>query len=1122
MATAPTPRELPELSDAKRLLLERWLAKAPAVMIPRQGDGPVEATHAQRRMWMHARMHPGSAAYNIALALRLTGDLDEDALRRALAELLHRHESLRTTFTEIDGRPYQVVAPSVDLPLTVAADLADGPWRSRLDTAPFDLERGPLVRFGLLRTRPGEHVLMTVVHHAVADGLSLEVLLRELRELYEAFTAGRPSPLRPLAVRYTDYAAWQAQARHDEHLGYWRRAFTGEPPHLELPADRTRPAVPTYRGVSHRFTLEESAWSALRTLARRHQATPYVTVLSVFAALLHRYTGENSVAVGAVTHGRELTELDGLVGCFADTVVLPLDLDGDPPVGELVDRVRGVCREAFAHQDVPFDVLASELRWNRSAAPVPQVLAVMQGPPQEGTMGGLRVEPVEPDVDSARFDLVLNCWESGGTLQGAITGSADLFDRSTVERIASHLLRMLTAAAEGEDVPVGALPVLPHGEEYLLLHRWGRPAEGDDPLVDRDLATLVADAARRDPDAIAVECGAISLTYAELDSRADALGRHLRARGVGPEVLAGVLMERSADQVVALLGVLKAGGAFVPLETGWPSARTREVATRAGLRLVVGGEQADTALAGTGIPVVHEHVVHEHVVRARRPAEGPALPGTEGRDMEDIAYVIHTSGSTGAPKGVMIRQQAICNRMRWQIRKLSLGPGDAVLYKAPLGFDISVNEIFLPLVAGARLVVAEPGHGGDVDRLLATIERHRVTFLYIVASMLDVLLERDDAAVRARSLRHVWCGGEALTGELYERFRAAFDARMYHGYGPAEATIGVSCRVFEPGEPGERISIGRPNPNTRLYVLDGAQRPVPIGVPGELCVAGLPLARGYLNDPVRTAESFVPDPYGDEPGGRMYRTGDLARFRADGEIEFLGRTDDQVKIRGFRVEPGEIAATLARHPDVRQAVVLARPGPGGGRELAAYCAVSADQVDAAALEAGGLRAWLANLLPEHLVPRVFVALPELPLTTAGKVDRRALAALPDPDSYGEETYAVPSAGLEEGIARIWAEVLGAERVGAQDHFFDLGGNSLLLIRVQTLMRQRLGRDVPLLDLFTHATVARLAASLDHAAGPPPEPAQAAEQARARALRGREALARRRARRAAPGDEGIAR
>ncbi|MFB9839363.1 non-ribosomal peptide synthetase, partial [Actinoallomurus acaciae] len=1025
MAAVPTPPEAdpprrpfppPELSDAKRLLLQRWLSGAPGVTIPRRpDDGPVEATPAQRRMWMHARLHPGSAAYHIGVATRIVGALDEDALRRALAALLDRHESLRTTFEEIDGRPYQVVAPSVDLPLSVEEGVPEGPWLSRLDTEPFDLERGPLVRFGLLRSGPDEHVLMTVAHHAVADGISLDLLLRELRTLYEAFAAGRPDPLRPLPIRYTDYARWQADARHDENLAYWRRAFKEEPPRLELPADRTRPPVPTYRGVSHRFALEAPEWAALRTLARRHEATPYMTVLSVFAALLHRYTGETRVAVGAVTHGRELAELEGIVGCFADTVVLPLDLDDDPPVGDLVDRVRDTCREAFAHQDVPFEVLASELRWDRSAAALPQVLAVMQSPPEAGAMGGLRIEPLEPDVDSARFDLVLNCWEADGALQGAITGSADLFDRSTVERIASHLSRMLVAAAKSEDVPVGALPVLPDGEEYLLLHRWGRPVEGDDPLTDRDLATLIADAARRDPDAVAVECGRVRLTYRELEERADALGRRLRGLGAGPEALVGVLMDRSADLIVALLAVLKTGAAFVPLEITWPPTRIREVADRAGLCLVLGADQADAALAGTGA----------RVVRETDATEDAPLPDLRGRDMDDLAYVIHTSGSTGAPKGVMIHQQAICNRMLWQIGMLAMRPDDAVLHKAPLGFDISINEIFLPLVAGARLVVAEPGQDGDVDRLLATIERHGVTFLYIVASMLDVLLERDDAAERARSLRHVWCGGEALTSELYERFRAVSDARMYHGYGPAEATIGVSCRVFEPGEPAGRISIGRPNPNARLYILDGAQRPVPIGVPGELYIAGLPLARGYLNDPVRTAESFVPNPYADEPDERMYRTGDLARFRPDGEIEFLGRTDDQVKIRGFRVEPGEIAATLARHPRVRQAVVLARPGAGGAKELVAYCAVTADQADAAALEGGGLREWLARLLPEYMVPRVCHTLPELPLTSAGKVDRRALAGLPDPDSYGAggESHKPPAPGLEEEVARIWAEVL---------------------------------------------------------------------------------------------------
>ncbi|WP_188283760.1 non-ribosomal peptide synthetase, partial [Streptomyces sp. CBMA29] len=1117
------------LSEAKRQLLDRWLsgAASPQAIAHHEEPGPVRATGAQRRMWVHGRLHPGTAAYNIGQAVRLSGALDRDALRATLAELVARHDALRTTFTEVDGLPHQMVADRLEPPLALADSGGDrtgeAAWISSLDTAAFDLERGPLVRFGLLRHGDDEHVLMIVVHHAVADGLSLGVLLRELYELYGAFSAGRPSPLSQPRVTYRDYARWregrEAGPEYAEHLAAWRRALGDEPPRLDLPTDRPRPAVPGSLAVSHRFTVDPAVWSAVRGLARAHEATPYMVAVTALTALLHRYTGQRGIAVGSVVHGRERPELDQAVGCFADTVVLRTAVDGETSFGALLDLVRGTCHDAYARQEVSLDAIASELRWDRStsAGPLPQVLAVMQTPPQGAAIAGLRAEPVEQEVDSARFDLVLNCWESDGTLHGAVTGNADLYEAGTVARCAAHLVRLLESVAErGAEVAVSDLEIVPEEERELLL-RWGHPVEGDDPLVTQDLAALIREAALRDPDAVAVECGAAVLTYGGLEARAEALAGRLRKAGVGPETLVGVLLERSVDLVVALLAVLKAQGAFVPLEVSWPAARVRAIAENCGLRLVVGEDDAVRLLTGTTVEVVRPDVpVGDGTSAAKAPA-----PSVEeaAPDMERVAYVIHTSGSTGTPKGVMIRQQAICNRMLWQIGKLGLRADDAVLHKAPLGFDISINEIFLPLVAGARLVVAEPGDDGDVDRLLDTVERHGVTFLYIVASMLDVLLERADAAARIRSLRHLWCGGEALTGDLYLRFREASGARMYHGYGPAETTIGVSCRVFEPGEQVERISIGRPNPNARLYVLDAALRPVPVGVRGELHVGGLPLARGYLNDPARTAEFFIGDPYADTPGGRMYRTGDLARFRADGEIEFLGRLDDQVKIRGFRVEPGEVAAVLARHPRVRQSSVLARAAAGGGHELIAYCSVGAPDGrdggdgstggDAAEADGDALRGWLGGLLPAHAVPRAVVVLPELPLTTAGKVDRKALAALPLPTPGDGTGYTAPALGTQDEVARIWAEVLDTEKVGAHDNFFDLGGHSLLVIRVQTLIEQRLGRKVPLLELFGNATVARLAAYLEadegDGSGRAAPPAEAESRARARALRGREAL-----------------
>ncbi|WP_333769284.1 non-ribosomal peptide synthetase [Streptomyces sp. IBSBF 2435] len=1130
------------LSAAERRLPAQQPSAAPGPQAAARPEDarPVQASGAQRRMWIHAQLHPGTAAYNLGRAVRLSGRLDRTALDSALAALAGRHDALRTTFLDVDGSLHQVVADRVEPPLLPADSRGDrsgeAEWMAGLDGAPFDLAAGPLVRFGLLRHSDDEHLLMVVAHHAVADETSLGIVLDEVYALYEEFSSGRPGTLPQPPAAYEDFARRRetraAEPHYAEHLAFWRRTLGEGPLRLDLPTDRPRPAVPGAGAVSHRFTLDPAAWEGLRTLARQHGATTYMAAVTALTVLLHRYTGQRDITVGSAVQGRSHPGLEKAVGCFADTVVLRTAVEGTLSFGGLLDRVRDTCRDAFAHQEVPLDAVASELRWDRStsAGPLPQVLAVMQDPPREAAFAGLRAEPVERTADPARFDLVLRCWESGGTLHGTVTGNADLYEASTVARCAGHLVRLLeSVAATGGGAAVAGLEIVPAQERELLL-RWGRPAEGDDPLVEQDLAALVRAAGLRDPGAVAVECGAATVTYAGLEARAEALAGRLRDRGVGPGTLVGVLLERSVDLVVALLAVLKAGGAFVPLEVSWPAARVQDIAAGCGLRLVLGGPQAEQLLAGSGAQVLHPGAPEGAAERDAADRTDTGEAADADTDMERLAYVIHTSGSTGTPKGVMIRQQAICNRMLWQIRKLGLTADDAVLHKAPLGFDISVNEIFLPLVAGARLVVAEPGDDGDIARLLTTVEQHRVTFLYIVASMLDVLLERPEAAARIRSLRHVWCGGEALTGELYARFRQASGARMYHGYGPAETTIGVSCRVFEPDEHPERISIGRPNPNARLYVLDPALRPVPVGVCGELHVGGLPLAQGYLNDPARTAASFIADPYADDPDGRMYRTGDLARFRADGEIEFLGRLDDQVKIRGFRVEPGEIAAVLARHPRVRQASVLARAAAGGGHELIAFCSV-ADGQDADPSRTGGdaLRGWLGGRLPAHAVPRAVVVLADLPLTTAGKVDRKALAALPLPPAGAEGGYTAPASGTQDEVARIWAEVLAADKVGAHDNFFDLGGHSLLVIRMQTLIEQRLGRRVPLLALFGNTTVARLADYLESAdgseSGADLAPEEADSRARARALRGREALSLRRSRRGGaarpPGAQGTA-
>ncbi len=717
--------------------------------------------------------------------------------------------------------------------------------------------------------------------------------------------------------------------------------------------------------------------------------------------------------------------------------------------------------------------------------------------------------------------------ETDGFVLSAVAGAG--FTDADATRLAGRFGRVCAQLAE--NLPVDRVDVLTAQERALLVDVWSTGPSA--PLVERSLPQLVADAARRRPHAVAVvglahrssagsgsvgagstgswaagsgADGDVVLTYAELEQRAQGLADRLRAAGVGPETMVGVCVPRSAALVVALLGVLRAGGAFVPLETTWPARRISEVARGAQVVALVLGHDIEDPPDLDGLTAIRLD-----------PAGGPAAMGAVvavvadpvAVDQENLAYAIYTSGSTGTPKGVMIRHQAICNRLRWQAGLLDLGADDVVLHKAPIGFDISINEIFLPLVVGARLVVAPPQADADPAYLLDIIREQAVTFFYVVASMLAVMLERPGVATAGRSLRHVWCGGEALRDELYQRFRAHWDARMYHGYGPAEATIGVSCRMFTPGEPHARISIGRPNPNTRIRVLDAACRPVPVGRVGELYISGLPLARGYLGDARRTAQAFVADPFSDLPGARMYRTGDLARFRGDGEIEFLGRVDNQVKFHGFRIEIEEIEHVLGRHPAVRQAVALVGAGVGGAEELRAYWApASADAPgpgdvtgsavaaatpgSSASVDAAGLRTWLAQRLPRHMVPTVVAEVEDLPLTPAGKIDRRAVAALrPPPPSVpavGDATFQEPTVGLQSDLAAIWAAVLGVERVGTRDNFFDLGGHSLLLLQVQHQLERRLGRRVDVLDLFAHTTIERLADWLgDTAPGPGPRP-----------------------------------
>jgi amino acid adenylation domain-containing protein len=799
----------------------------------------------------------------------------------------------------------------------------------------------------------------------------------------------------------------------------------------------------------------------LAELATDSGATPFMVLLAGLAALLSRYTGATDVPIGSPSMNRDQPEVQGLIGNFVNTLVLRADLSGDPSFAELLTRVQQLCADGYAHQDAPFDAVVDELRPQRQQGrsvffDVMLVLVAqgLHGPQLPGIEGWELVHN-----GTTQFDLALEALLIEGELRIEATYRSELFTADTVDRMLEHLEVLLAAAADDPQRPIRRLELFSAGERHRILREYNDTAT---PMPSSTLTELVEAQVARTPDRTAVEEGRTSLSYAELNARANGLARRLVDLGVGPERCVGVHMDRSMEMVIGLLAVEKAGGAFVPLETSWPASRIAEVCADARLAAVLVTAGTGTAI-GADVPVVP--VGSDEPARSGPPEHNLNVP----IDPQGLAYVIYTSGSTGVPKGAMIRHDAIAHRLIWQRSLLGFGTGDAALFKAPLGFDISVNEIFLPLTTGARLVIAEPGGERDVEYLLDTIARHRVTFTYLVSSQLDLLLQLDGVERTASSLRHVWCGGEVLTPELFRRFREKSSAVMYHGYGPAEATIGVSHVVYRGDELRSVVSIGGPNSNTRLYVLDTALQPVPVGVTGELYAGGVYLGRGYLNDPRRTASHFVADPFG-PAGSRLYRTGDLARWRPDGTLEFLGRADNQVKIRGMRVELEEIEAVLEQHEQIRRAVVVLREDQPGTKRLVGYV-VPQDPAADEHHTVQKVRTWLGTRLPEHMVPSVISTLAGFPMLPSGKADR---ARLPAPEVNPVPT-GVPATAEEQLFCELFADTLALPAVGAQDNFFALGGDSIISIRLVNRARKA-DLHITVRDVFAHQTPAGLAAA----------------------------------------------
>ena len=1082
----------------------------------RPGGGPAAGSFSQDALWIVERLTSSTGVYNSAQAVRITGALDVPALNQALQSLLQRHEVLRTAFEERDGVPMQVVhahaaAPLVeinaaDLPATSAHALLQDRLGEAVQQA-FDLTCAPLLRASLWRLDKDrqDHVLLLVVHHLVADGWSMQVIARELSALYSAFRASPASAsqaqptLPPLPIQFADWAHWQREQqrgpRHTADLGYWRGQLTGLAP-LAFPTDRPRPPRLSDAGRCERFTIAPALLATLRALALEHNVTLFMLLLAAFKVLLMRHSQQDDVAVGSPVAGRDRPELEGLVGYFVNSVVLRSDLSGNPRFTELLGRVRQTALDAYTHQGLPFDHLVAELSPQRdlSRNPLYQVSFALNNQPAPAyTLAGLSAQPMALETRIAKFDLSLTVAEVGGELHGEFEYSTDLFEASTVQRLSAQVQTLLAGIAADAGQRIATLPVLSDAERRLVLTDWNR-TEQPWPL-HLGVHTMVEQQAARAPQACAVVFGAERLSYAELNARANRLAHHLRTLDVGPEVMVGVCMERSLHLAVALLAVLKAGGAFVPLDPELPTARLVHMLhdTQAPVVLTQAHLSARLAEPGPAVEVPPRHLL---CLDAPGPALASALAASDPHDPasltgpDSLAYVIYTSGSTGRPKGVMSLHRGLSNHICWLAQVMAVTPIDRVLQKTTIGFDAAVWEFFTPWQAGATLVLARPGEQRDPEALVRTMRDEGITIVQFVPSALRALLD-EPALAACTPLRHMMSGGEALDWDLARAFQARLPgATLGNFYGPSEASDDVTHTVAGPRanpNPGlgttphsndlssgtGSVPIGRPIANVQCYVLDAHLQPLPIGAAGELFVGGAGLARGYLGRPELTAERFVAHPFA--PGQRLYRTGDRVRWRADGQLDCLGRSDSQVKIRGQRVELGEIEAALNAQPGVHQAVVVVRDIAPGLASLVAYVV----GVPAAGVDPTHMKARLATLLPSSMLPDAFVVLDALPTLPNGKINRNAL---PMPHmALGPMAPVPPRTPTEQAAWEIWRELLRTDTFGVHDNFFDLGGQSLLAAQVMSRLRAALQIALPLQALFDAPTVAGLALRADAAA-----------------------------------------
>jgi amino acid adenylation domain-containing protein len=1032
----------------------------------------IPLSFAQQRLWFLTQMEGVSEAYHIPLGLRLTGELDRHALKRALDRIVWRHEALRTTFRAGEPPVQQILVPNSGFDLqehdlsgheNATAELEQ--LKKEEAVRRFDLEHEPPIRGHLIRMAIQEHMLLIIMHHIASDGWSLGVFVRELSALYRAYHAGEEDPLPPLMVQYADYALWQQQLLSSDVMQreseYWRRTLEGAPALLELPTDRPRPPHQSFIGDVVELEMDAALTRALKTLAQRNEVTLYMLVVAAWAVVLSRLSGQEVVVIGTVAASRTRPEIEPMIGFFVNTLALRVEVSGN--VADLLQRVKSRTLEAQEHQELPFEQVVEIVKPPRSLAhtPIFQVMLAWQAK-DEGApaFAGLNLAFSPVSYAVAKFDLALDLRESGDRIVGGLRYPTALFDRSTIERYGGYLRKALAAMVSDAQQAVTGIDLLSAEERVLLLEAWNS-TEAAYP-EDLCIHQLFEEQARKTPRATAVVHDRLSLTYLELNQRANRLAHHLIALGVMPDDRVAICMERSLGLVVGLMAILKAGGAYLPLDPAYPSQRLIQILADASPRIALTDSVGREALGPKALKslMLVDLGESQPSLWAELPAINPHAP-TLGLTSHHLAYLIYTSGSTGNPKGVMIEHANAVNLLWWAANLFSAAETRHTLFSTSIQFDLSIYELFMPLACGSTVHLVD-------DALAMLHPTHPVSLINTVPSAIAALL---DEQALPPSIHTINLAGEPLKKTLIQRlFEQSRAARVCNLYGPTETTTYSSWASIQRGEEIFE-SIGRPIANTRIYLLDNNRQPVPLGAVGELYIGGAGVARGYLNRPDITAERFLKDPFNANPQARMYKTGDLGRYRSDGNIEYLGRNDFQVKIRGFRIELGEIEARLAEHPNVRAAVVLAREDHAGDKRLVAYITAQ----NASAVDVEALRVHLTALLPEYMVPAAYVVLEKLPLTPNDKLDRKALPS-PDAAAYATRGYQPPAGELETTVARVWAQVLKRERVGRNDNFFDLGGHSLLILKMTSLLRQ-FGIETTVSNLFSHPTVESFAASL---------------------------------------------